>query len=242
MLNMLVIIENKNIGIKLINKISKENNNIRLYSLCNSIDEAINILDSTVVDFIILELNHKNLFGTEILQYLLKKSKNEYFNSIIAITTQENIHNPFIFDYITTPVNITKLYNSISNICNYKEESDTNLIIKNRIIKILKYLNYDLSHIGTKYLIETIYEIYHKKDYLGDNLKKNIYSILAKKYNKSINTIYGDIKQATKKMYENSDKKILIDFFCLEKLRKPKVTEVIFKTIYIIKKTSLENK
>lgn len=50
------------------------------------------------------------------------------------------------------------------------------------------------------------------------------------------------LNKPQKKMYENSDKKILIDFFCLEKLRKPKVTEVIFKTINIIKKTSLENK
>ncbi len=92
------------------------------------------------------------------------------------------------------------------------------------------------------YLVETIFEIYYKKDYLGDDIKNNIYSVLTKRYNKSINTIYGDIKQATRNMYEKRNEKIVMDFFNFKKCKKPKVTEVIFTILNKLKKPHCKNK
>lgn len=236
MLNMLVIIENKNLGIKLINSISESNKNIRLYNFCNNINDAINILDKVKVDFIILEVNYETLFGIEVIDFFIKENRKEYFNSIILLSNKKINNYPFIFECIEIPINLKKILNSVEKIYNYKEKSNDYISIKNKITYELKYLNYDLSHIGTKYLGEAILEIYFKKNYLGDDLKNNIYSVLAKRYNKSINTIYGDIKQATISMYANCSKDIIIDYFYFEKCKKPKVTDVIFKIINKIKK------
>ena len=62
---------------------------------------------------------------------------------------------------------------------------------------------------------------------------------MAKRYNKSINTIYTDIKQATASMYEKRNEKILVDFFKLKECRKTKVTQVIFTILNKLKKPSL---
>lgn len=243
MLNMLVIVENINLGINLINTIAKTNKNVRLYNFCNNTNEAINLLKlyDSIIDFIILEINFQNSFGLEIIDFLKNKNKIKYLNSLILLSDGEFKDNSFIFKSFKRPINIKELIEYINIIHDYKEKSNTYLIIQNKIINELKYLNYNLSHLGTKYLIETILEIYFKENYLGDNLKNNIYSILANKYHKSINTIYGNIKQATIYMYINCKKDIIINYFNLEEFRKPKVTEVIFRVLNNIKKTSSEH-
>lgn len=239
MLDMVVITESKNNGIKLINKISEENKNIRLYSFFSNEKSAINILENIKVDFLILEINFENSFGKEVLEYLIKNNKKEYFNSVILISNKKINTNPFIFECINKPISLIKLFNCINNICDYKGCTNESLFIKNKITNYLKYLNYNPSHFGTMYLIEVIFEIYYKKDYLCDDIKNNIYSVLAKRHNKSINTIYGDIKQATINMYKKSDKDVILKFFNLRKYRKPKVTEVIFTILNKLKKPSL---
>lgn len=233
MLNMLVVIENKNMGIKLINKISEANRNIRLYNYINNEKESIHILSNTEVDFIILDVNFKTSFGIETLDFL--QNKEEYHNSVIVLSNNKMKNYPCIFEYLEKPIKLNKLYNCINNIYSYKELNNNALIIRNKITDFLVYLGYEISYIGSKYLIEAIFEIYYKKDYLGDNLKNNIYNVLAHKYKKSINTIYGDIKQATKKMHENCDPKIIKDFFNLDDYRKLKITEIIFTIINKLK-------
>ncbi len=242
MLDMIVVIENKNYGIKLINKISEKNKNIRLYSFFSNAKDTINILEKEKVDFLILEINFENSFGKEILEYIIKNDKKEYFNSIIVISNRKITNNPLIFECIDKPISSIKLFNCINNICDYKGYTDNSIIIRNEITNYLKYLNYNSSHFGTMYLVETIFEMYYKKDYLGNDIKNNIYSILAKRYNKSINTIYGDIKQATINMYKKCDEKIIIDFFEFKKYRKPKITEVIFRILNKLKTPHCKNK
>lgn len=233
MLNMLVVVENKNIGIKLINKISETNRHIRLYNFINNEKESIHILNNAKVDFIILDLNFETSFGIELLKFI--QNKDEYYNSVIVISNNTVKRYPCIFDFLEKPIKLNSLYNSINNICNYKELNNNTLIIRNKITDFLVYLGYEISYIGTKYLIEAIFEIYYKKDYLGDNLKNNIYNVLAHKYKKSVNTIYGDIKQATKRMHENCNQNIIKDFFNLDEYRKIKITEIIFTIINKLK-------
>ena len=166
----------------------------------------------------------------------MAKRITRYHNSIILLSSKKVYNNIFVYECIERPINLNNLLNSILEISKYKKETKYFINIKNKIIIELKKLNYNLSHIGTKYLIEVIFEIYIKKDYLGDNLKNNIYSILAKRYNKSNNTIYGDIKQATISMYANCKEEIIEKYFDFEKCRKPKVSEVIFKVLNKIEK------
>lgn len=76
-------------------------------------------------------------------------------------------------------------------------------VVKNELIK----LGYSLSNIGTLYLIDCILLIYESDDYLRmiSNLNKNVYKIIAKRYNANLSTFKSNISKATdsmlKKMY-----------------------------------------
>lgn len=60
------------------------------------------------------------------------------------------------------------------------------------------------------------------------NLSKNIYPLIAKKYNKSVNNIHTNIKQATKYMYRDCDSNILKNYFCFYDDVKPTEKQVIY--------------
>lgn len=63
-------------------------------------------------------------------------------------------------------------------------------ILEGHVTKLLKDLHFDSKLIGTKYLIDSIiYAHINKNKYVSDNLEKNIYTYLAKKYNKTTSSI-----------------------------------------------------
>lgn len=100
--------------------------------------------------------------------------------------------------------------------------------IRKKIRQQLSYLNFNYCNNGTKYLEETILEIYKEKYNFDGNLSKNIYPIIAKKYNKKVDTIYGNIKQATNYMLSECNKNIIISYLGYSYYVKPKVQEIIF--------------
>ena len=100
--------------------------------------------------------------------------------------------------------------------------------IKEKIRRELDLLNFNFTHEGSKYLLECIYQVY-TLEYIDDmNLSKIIYPILAKKYKKTVNTIYGNIKQAINSMFDNCPKKVLKNYFNFNCLIKPRPKEVIY--------------
>ena len=52
--------------------------------------------------------------------------------------------------------------------------------------------------------------------------------MLSKKYNKSLNTIQGDITTATKKMRKHCNKKVILEYFnYIELIKMPTIKEII---------------
>ena len=45
---------------------------------------------------------------------------------------------------------------------------------RNQILQELKHIGYNIEYIGTKYLLETILELYRNRDLMLDNLQQNI--------------------------------------------------------------------
>lgn len=62
-------------------------------------------------------------------------------------------------------------------------------------------------------------------------LKKNVFPTLAVRHNKSANTIYCDIKYATKNMLEKNSQKYLINYFNYSYYTKPKIQEIVFNVL-----------
>lgn len=171
---------------QIINYISKNNEDIKLYSISYTCKEALDIIKTEKADIILLDLNLPDSPGTQIIEFIQANNIKKYIGSIIVITGERQM-------FLT-----------------------------------IKDSPYNFSYNGTRYLSETIFEIYKKEDFLIDNLKKDIYPIIAKRHNKSVNTICGNIKQATKCMCLDCDEKILNDYFCYSYFVKPKLKEIIF--------------
>ena len=62
-------------------------------------------------------------------------------------------------------------------------------------------------------------------------MNKEIYPIISKKYNKTINTIKVDIFKSTYIMYYDVDENILSNYFGYGILKKPKIKDIIYKVL-----------
>ena len=69
---------------------------------------------------------------------------------------------------------------------------------------MLEKLHFDFKVLGTTYLIETILYCYENRaDCVFDNLERNVYPHIAKKYNASLNKVKWDIIRTTEIMNTN---------------------------------------
>ena len=207
----LMIVDNSISNIKeIINNISKKVININIYNISTNADEVINIINNKEVDILLINLN---FIGIDVLNFINDNIIDFYEKSIILFyENSKNIknfpknilNNKYIFECINFSNDIKILINLLQKITFLKERVTEENIIKSRIERELRKLNYNFEHIGTRYIVDAVYIIYLSKEY-KINLNKNVYSVLSKKYNKPINTIKGDITQATKIMYYECD-------------------------------------
>lgn len=111
--------------------------------------------------------------------------KNIYFEkyrkSIIVFSKYINnkLSNPYIYKYVYSVEDISIIFSNITEIANTKIANINNSILSNKINEELKYIGYNLSYNGTKYLSECIALIYNNYDNC-DNLTKSVYPILSK--------------------------------------------------------------
>ncbi len=214
MFNLLIVVEDLFLAKRLINCIGKIFSNIRLHSVAISIKEAIEILQESNIDIILLDLCFSDISVKKFINYIHINNLCIHKNSIICIENSYkstiNFNNiPYIFDSIPNNAYINFLVKSIKRLINTKiTELDSN-IIKENINKYLHYLNFNFSHVGTKYLLDCIYETYYLYKHHTINLQKDIYPIVAKKYNKSISNIKSCIFKSLNLMYYDCDEKIL---------------------------------
>ena len=92
----------------------------------------------------------------------------------------------------------------------------------------MKKLNFNFSYIGTKYLVECIFEIYLNKNYENFNLNRDFYPIISKRYNISVNNVKCNITQAYMKMLCDCSIKQLENYLKIYVgIQNPKKKEVI---------------
>lgn len=108
--------------------------------------------------------------------------------------------------------------------------------IKQKIEEELKKLHYNFSYKGTEYLIEVIYILYSLNFGCDCNLEKEIYPIVAQKYNQSVNSIKCNITNSTDKMCYDCCEKVLVSYLGDYKFSKPGPKRIIFailKKVYM---------
>ena len=235
MINILVIEDDMIQSQHLINIVSSEIEEIKLYNISINGKEALEIIDKGNVDIILLDLNLPDISGVEILSYISDNNIDKYMNSIVVISGDSNLISQlpsFCYSYICAIIHKPIIYNDLiyklSEIVKFKNKIKTDNVIKNKINRELEYLKFNFSHNGTRYLAETIFELYSNRTKSIDNFKRDIFPILAKKHNKTVNTIEGNIKQAINCMFFDCNESILMKYFHYSFIIKPKLKEICF--------------
>lgn len=200
----ILMIENTNTkSISLLNLISSELSDIRIFKITSDVHEISEVLKNNLTDLILLD---KNIIDFKCIIECIKLYS--YENRLIIIN-----------DDITS--NIQKIKNFIF------PDLKTDIALKQLINNELRNLNFDFSYLGTRYLSEAIYEAYYRCTDFDINLNVDIYPILSKKYGKSINNIKSNIYYSTNMMYYDTEANQLSKNMGLNIDFKPKLRDIM---------------
>ena len=231
MVNILIADDNLYYAKMLINADSK--GNIKVTHISVDGKETLDILENNNIDIVLLDLKMPIYDGRCIINKLREDGKDNYEQSIIAISGERELINEvrldsYVYYALDKVCDISKIIDKLEELINekqkIKEEQDTEKVI----ISQLQYLNYNLGHKGTQYLIEAIMLIYQSGEYDIFNLKEDIYPIIAKKHKKTIHNIKGDINRANDYMYKVCKKAKIKEYFKFFDDTKPTVKNVIY--------------
>lgn len=234
MVNVLIVDDDIYYAKNLMNIINKKNDKVRVCNICINGKEALNILNTiNDIDIILLDLQMPIYNGIYLLNTL---SEERYKESIIVISGNNELvsqlrNNKKIYAYISKLYNMEEITEKIGELIIYKEKRKKEKCIRNKIAKELEYLNYNLSHKGTQYLIEVIYILIKDYNYEIVNLKKYVYPILAEKYSKSSHNIKCNINNATEYMYCECNQYVLNKYFKFYTEIKPSTKTVIYTVL-----------
>lgn len=230
MLNVLIADDNIDYAINLMNYINEDNTIIRVCNIAKDGQKTLDILnDENNIDIILLDYQMPIYNGEEILEKI--ENKDKYVDSCIVISgeiesvikmRQCNLVHSILFKTLS----MEEIKSKILELVEYKEFIRKNEIIDKKILNEVLYLGYDVSHKGTKYLVDAIKYVL-SDEYSLDNLEKFVYPIIAKKYHDTLYNIKCRIHKETNLMYYNCEIKRLKSYFKMEDDMKPKIKTVI---------------
>lgn len=235
MLNLLIADDNIDYARNLMHFINSTSDNIRVSDISINGKETLELLNTqNNIDIILLDLNMPFLTGIDIINNLSLQSQNKYKNSIIVVSGESIMmnklklsENDMIYKLLPKTLTVEQIISQINELILLKQNNLQICEIKSFIMNELLYLDYDISHKGTKYLIDAIDIIFIRGDSLIENLSKYVYPIIAKRYNQSVNNIKCNIIRATEIMYYNCSEKKFLDYFLVSTLHKPNIKTVI---------------
>lgn len=234
MVNILIADDNIYYAKTLMNIINNDIcNDVKVTHIAIDGRETLEILENNKIDITLLDLKMPIYDGIYILDRLKEKKLERYKKSIIIISGEKELiykikNQEYIYGYLDKVCSISKIMDSVKQLIEDKNQEKRELQIKNEIIVQLQYLNYNLAHKGSQYLIDTILIIYERGNYDIFNLKEEIYPIVAKRYNKSIHNIKCDINKANDYMYKICKKERIKEYFKFFDDSKPTVKNVIY--------------
>lgn len=232
MLNLLIIDKNFNNSRCLLNYISENSFQFRVHSIVSNLEDGIKLLNTGLIDIALIYTNDNINNFTNKLHTISSSYLEKYRKSILLLS--DNISkvssNSYIYECISAAEDISLIYLKINEIAKNKIARINDCMLLNKINRELEYIGYNLSYVGTKYLSECIALIYNNYD-SSENLNKNIYPIIAKKYHKTVNNIKCNITSATNAMFYECDENRLKNYFNFYTACRPKPKLVIYTVL-----------
>lgn len=232
MLNLLIIDEDINNSRYLLNYISENSYQVRVHSIASNLAEGIKLLNTGLIDITLINVDDDITSIVTKLHTISDFYFEKYRKSIIIFS--KNINNiypdSYIYEYVSSEKDISIIYSKINEIAKNKIAQLNNSFLLSKINKELEYIGYNLSYNGTKYLSECIALIYNNYD-SSENLSRNIYPIIAKKYRKTVNNVKCNIMSATNSMFCECDENRLKKYFNFYTVSRPKPKLVIYTVL-----------
>lgn len=174
MLNVLIIEDNPYQLRNVANIISSQFPEIKLYNISFDGESILNLLKEPYIDIIILDLKLSGISGIDIVNYMEQEKLYKYKNSVIVFSGELDMineikHSQYLFAYSLKGTGYESLIKNLKLLVTEKIHNINMDNLKFKIDHELQYLNYNFSYAGTKYLRETIIEVYKNKDNFDGN-------------------------------------------------------------------------
>lgn len=235
MINVLIADDNLDYATSLMNYINLKNESIRVCNIINDGNNVINFLNNyNNIDVVLLDYKMPSYNGKEILKRINNKIK--YKKSFIIISGEFNearnlYDNEMVYTVMNKLIGIPTITSTINELIIHKENENLENNRKQKVLKELLYLGYDISHKGTSYLIEVINYIQNNPNKNLDNLNRDVYPIIARHHNVNVHNIKCYITRETNEMYLKCNNKRLQNYFSYAEDTKPNVKTVIYTII-----------
>lgn len=228
MKNCLIVGDNNANIINLINFFACKKLDIKILGITQDVEKSINIIEKNKVDFIIIDFSRGSFNLKDLLFELEKRNLVKQKRSIIVLNDDAELKeelksNLYISDYFIKPILLKELYTTILRKCKLYNSKELYKDILDELYK----LSFGSKYIGTQYISECIYEVFISGKKYDYSLFNDILPILSKKYSKSVDSIYGDMKQSIKRMMKTCDQAVIIDYFKFCEFEKPKPKQII---------------
>lgn len=231
MLNVLLAENDINFATSLMNEVNKRSEKIKISRISRTEEETIKILNSKQsIDIIIVGLKKTIKSKEKMLERIEDKEK--YKSNCILLgeePKETKTYNPLINSIICKYKDIENLANEIVGQLEKREKEKDEKEFKDKIIKEVLYLGYNLSYKGTAYLIESIKYVAANPD--KDSLEGDVYPEISKKLNNTVHNIKSNINRANNAMYYDCEMQKLADYFAFSGDTKPRIKTVIHTII-----------
>ena len=199
--------------------------------------EALDLLNNKEdIDIFLLDLKMPGYNGLEVLEKISIEKRDKYKNSCIVISgepefIQKLSKNEIVYKLLYKTMSLSEITDNIIEMAENKNQQKNIESLKKSITDELLYLGYNISHIGTRYLIDAIYYISTQTNKNYDNLKRDIYPYVSKQYKTTVHNVKNNIARATDNMYYNCERIRLLEYFNIHEEYKPNIKTIIHTII-----------
>jgi len=170
---------------------------MHIVSIISETNEFQNALQSSIVNTILL--SYEDYKNENIRTWV------NQFSYRIIVCNKSHLEKSSKYTLFLEDAESSKIIKKLNSFINKISEK----AINRKVRKILEKFNFDFKLIGTHYLLESIVYSYLTKDsYSFENLQKNIYPHIAKKYNTTVSSVKWSIIRSinnSKASYSKND-------------------------------------
>lgn len=222
MYNILISSRDINFIKKILPVLSYNIENIHITNITTTENETIATILSGTIDIIIFD-NYKNKLN---IFSILKQLNNSFlypFPILVVLGKypfehKNCINNKLIREFIYKETkNVEKIVSIIKDLVLELQTKNNWKIYEKNAFTELSNIGFKVSHNGTKYLVySSIIVKLCKNDELTNIFEKNIYSIIAKKYNTNIYNVKSNMLKSIGYAYKHTNRELLNNYFQIQ--------------------------